>query len=73
MEASELHPQAAAVNYDDMIHGFVSMTDSIDRATEAIADVAVDLPGRGDCGARSTVFVAGSRTAGYASLRRGRL
>jgi|GEM_PF-7003968 len=26
-----------------MIHGFVSMTDAIDRATEAIADVGGDL------------------------------
>jgi acetyl esterase len=32
------------VHYDDMIHGFVSMTDAIDRATEAIEDVAGDLP-----------------------------
>ncbi|MEF8882228.1 MAG: alpha/beta hydrolase [Halapricum sp.] len=31
------------VHYDDMIHGFISMTDTIDRATEAIADVAGDL------------------------------
>jgi len=31
------------VEYEDMIHGFVSMTDAIDRATEAIADVAADL------------------------------
>ena len=31
------------VEYEDMIHGFVSMTDTIDRATEAIDDVAADL------------------------------
>jgi acetyl esterase len=31
------------VEYEGMIHGFVSMTDAIDRATEAIEDVAEDL------------------------------
>ena len=31
------------VEYEDMIHGFVSMTDQIDRSTEAIADVAEGL------------------------------
>ncbi|MCU4717826.1 alpha/beta hydrolase [Halapricum hydrolyticum] len=31
------------VEYEDMIHGFVASTDAIDRATEAIADVAADL------------------------------
>jgi acetyl esterase len=31
------------VDYEGMIHGFVSMTDQIDRATEAIEDVAEDL------------------------------
>jgi len=31
------------VDYEGMIHGFVSMTDTIGRATEAIEDVAGDL------------------------------
>lgn len=31
------------VEYEDMIHGFVTSTDEIDRATEAIADVGADL------------------------------
>ena len=31
------------VHYDDMIHGFLTMTDAIDRATDAIADVAGDV------------------------------
>ena len=30
-------------NYDDMIHGFVSQLDSIDRAQEALDDVGADL------------------------------
>ena len=30
-------------NYDNMIHGFATQLDSIDRAHEAVADVAVDL------------------------------
>jgi acetyl esterase len=30
-------------NYEDMIHGFVGMPESIDRATEALADAATDL------------------------------
>lgn len=30
-------------NYEDMIHGFVGMAGSIDRATEALADAAADL------------------------------
>jgi len=30
-------------HYDDMIHGFLTMTEAIDRATEAIADVAEDV------------------------------
>ncbi|WP_229124678.1 alpha/beta hydrolase [Halapricum desulfuricans] len=35
--------EARHVEYEDMIHGFVTSTDAIDRATEAIADVAADL------------------------------
>jgi len=31
------------VDYEGMIHGFVSMTDAIDRSTDAIADVAGDI------------------------------
>jgi acetyl esterase len=30
-------------NYDDMIHGFATQLDSIDRAHQAVADVATDL------------------------------